>query len=69
MHDKGTPQELILSTMVGFWQAHALETATQLRLADFLSHGPLPIDALAKQAQVNASAAVSHAALESIGIL
>lgn len=64
-----TPQERILSMVVGFWQARALTLATELGLPDLLAGRSLTVDELASRTGTEVSALFRLLrALESIGI-
>ncbi|WP_158944376.1 methyltransferase [Granulicella sp. S190] len=64
-----SPQEQILSIILGFWQARSLALVTELHIAEHLADGPLDVAELAKRTSVNASALFRVLrALESTGI-
>jgi O-methyltransferase domain/Dimerisation domain len=66
---KPSPQEQILSTILGFWQARTLALATELSIADHLAEGPLDVAELANRTKTNASALFRVLrAMESTGI-
>jgi len=69
MNTKPSPQEQILSIVLGFWQARALAVAAELGVPGLLAEGPLRVDELASRTNTNASALFRLLrALESTGI-
>ncbi|HEY2534921.1 MAG TPA: methyltransferase [Xanthobacteraceae bacterium] len=64
-----TPQERILSVVLGFWQARALAVATELGLPDLLAERPMSVSELAGRTRSEVSALFRLLrALESVGI-
>jgi hypothetical protein len=69
MTKKTPPQVIMLNLIYGHWQSRLVSIAAELRLADFLKAGPRTVDALAKEAGVQAAALHRVLrALASIGI-